>query len=111
MATTAINVFKTYTASLTANTSTVSSTPPGYTSIVLLAQISNITNNTISVTSNFVRAGVPTSIVKNGLIPKNDAMNIISGKLILQTGDTMTANASVAGAAQMIISIIESVNP
>lgn len=108
---TAINVFKTYTANLTTSSSTVYTTPTGYTSIVLLAQISNISESTISVTSDFIRSSVPTNIIKNGLIPKHDAMNIIGGKLILQTGDVLKANASVSGASQMVVSVIESVNP
>jgi len=109
--TTPINVFKTYTANLTPTSTTVYTTPNGYTSIVLLAQISNISESTISVTSDFVRSSVPTNIIKNGSIPKHDAMNIINGKLILQTGDVLKANASIADASQMVVSVIESVNP
>jgi len=109
--TTPINVFKTYTANLTPTSTTVYTTPSGYTSIVLLAQISNTSESTISVTSDFIRSSVPTNLIKNGLVPKRDAINIIGGKLILQTGDSLKANASISNASQMIISIIESINP
>ena len=81
--TTPINVFKTYTANLTPTSTTVYTTPSGYTSIVLLAQISNTSESTISVTSDFIRSSVPTNLIKNGLVPKRDAINIIGGKLIL----------------------------
>jgi hypothetical protein len=107
--TVALNVFKTYTADLTVTSTTVYTAPAGYTSIVLLAQISNITEATISVTADFVRDEAVTNIIKNGAIPKHDSLTVVSGKLVLQSGDQLNALAS--DSAQMIVSVIESVNP
>jgi hypothetical protein len=106
----AVNIFKTITANLTTSTATVYSAPIGYTTVVLMAQISNISANTIQVTSNHNRAGVPTNIIKGAKVPTNDALNILSGKLVLQYGDTMDVSASVNDSGQLLLSILETLN-
>jgi hypothetical protein len=106
----AVNIFKTITANLTTSTATVYSTPLGYTTVVLMAQISNISANTIQVTSNHNRSGVPTNIIKGASVPTNDALNILSGKLVLQYGDTMDVSASINDSGQLLLSILETLN-
>jgi hypothetical protein len=106
----AVNIFKTITANLTTSATTVYSTPIGYTTVVLMAQISNISGNTIQVSSNHNRSGVPTAIIKNGKVPTNDALNILSGKLVLQYGDTMDVSSNVNDSGQLLLSILETLN-
>lgn len=107
----ALNTFKTFTANLVTSSSTIYTAPTGYTSVVLLAQVSNITSQTIVVKSSHVRGAVPTTIVEGLPIPPKDAVNVLLGKLILQTGDSISASVDTNSAAQMIVSILETLNP
>lgn len=107
----AINIFKTVTANVTTSSSTVYTAPLGYTTVILLAQVSNTGNTLVTVTSNHVRSGVPTNIITAAPLPTADAISLVSGKLILQTGDSITVAASANNSAQMLLSILETANP
>ena len=111
MAAIPLNTFKTTTLDLTTSRATVYTTPTGVTTVVLLAQVSNInTTSAITVSANFVRGGNTTSIIKNTIIPINDAASLLSGKLILQTGDSFTANCNSNSSGQLILSYLETAN-
>ena len=107
----ALNVFKSATANLTTVSTSIYTAPTGYTTVLLAAQISNITGSTIQVSANHVRSGNVTNIISQASIPSNDNIGVVSGKLILQTGDSLYANASANAAAQMIVSVLETANP
>lgn len=107
----AINIFKTVTANVTTSSTTVYTAPTGYTTVVLMAQVSNTGNTLLTVTSNHVRSGVATNIITAAPLPTADAINLISGKLILQTGDSISISASANSSAQMLLSILETANP
>lgn len=107
----AINIFKTVTANVTTTGNVVYSAPSGYSSVVLLAQVSNIGNNTITVSADHARSGNYTNILTNGELPANDSMNLLFGKLILQTGDGFRVSASDNNSAQLLLSVLETANP
>jgi hypothetical protein len=107
----ALNVFKTVTANVTTSDTLVYTAPAGYTTVILMAQVSNLTGSTITVTADHVRSGAYTNVLTAGIVPKNDAINLLSGKMVLQTGDAFNIKASADGAAQMILSILETANP
>jgi hypothetical protein len=108
---TALNVFKTVTANVTTTTTTVYTAPTGYTTVVLLAQVSNTSDTVITVSSDHVRSGISTNLLTNGILPTNDALNLLSGKLVLNTGDSITIIGSADSSAQMLLSILETANP
>ena len=106
-----LNTFKTTTLNLTTNFQTLYTTPLGVTTVVLLAQVSNIDPaNTIQASAYHVRNGVNTSIIQGTIIPTNDAASLLTGKLILQTGDSFTANCSSNNSGQFILSYLETAN-
>lgn len=107
----AINIFKTVTANVTTTSTSVYTAPLGYTTVVLMAQVSNTGLSTLTVSSDHVRSGVPTNIITNAALPKSDAISLVSGKLILQTGDSITVAASANNSAQLLLSILETANP
>jgi hypothetical protein len=107
----AINIFKTVTANVTTSGNVVYSAPSGYSSVVLLAQVSNTGNSTVTVSANHVRSGNYTNILTNGELPPNDSMNLLLGKLILQTGDGFSISASDNNAAELLLSVLETANP
>jgi hypothetical protein len=106
----AVNIFKNVTANLTTSGATVYTTPTGYSGILLMAQLSNITGNTVD-TSVFVQKGANlTSLVTDFSIPANDAAGALSGKLVLETGQALFASAAANASIQLTLSILESQN-
>jgi hypothetical protein len=102
-----LNIFKTITANVTTSSTAVYTAPAGYATVVLLAQVANVSGNVITVGSHHVRSGIPTALVEGAGIPPNDALNLITGRLILQTGDSLTVRASSSGSGQLLLSILE----
>jgi hypothetical protein len=102
-----LNVFKTVTANLATSSTSVYSTPSGYASVVLMAQVSNITSGPITTTAYHVRSGVPSALIQGGLIPSNDALNLLTGRLILQSGDSLSVFANASSSGQLILSVLE----
>ena len=106
----AINIFKNVTANLTTSGDTVYTTPAGYSGIVLMAQVSNLTGNTIA-TSMFVQKNTSEySLVTDFEIPSGDAAGLLAGKLVLEPGNQVFASASANSSAQLTLSILESQN-
>jgi hypothetical protein len=123
-----LNTFKTKTALLgtsTGTAATVYTAPIGVTSIILMAQASNISSIDQSVTfihhrtkqilqdaqGNGAQPGNTDSIlVKNFLIPPNDAASPLAGKLIIESLDTIRAYASTTATCQLVLSILETAN-
>ena len=104
----ALNIFKTVTANVTTTPTSVYSTPVGYSSVVLMAQISNIDpTNTIQVTGGLVRSGNTTSLVQNASIPTTDAISLLTGRLIMNYGDSFQVSASANASAQLTLSLLE----
>lgn len=107
----AINIFKTVTANVTTGGTSVYTAPTGYTTVVLMAQVSNIGSTLLTVTADHVRSSAATNIITAAPLPTADAISLVSGKLILQTGDSIRVSASANNSAQMILSILETANP
>ena len=121
-----LNVFKTKTAILTTSTATAVYTAPiGVTSIVLMAQVANITTETQIVTfghfrnlpvladsqGNGAQAGsIFSSLTKEFPIPANDAASMITGKMIIESLDSVRAFAGKANSLQLTMSILETAN-
>ena len=56
------------------------------------------------------RSGTDTEIVKDLAIPANDTANLLAGKLVVETGDTLTIVGSTATDLKYISSILETSN-
>lgn len=125
-----LNKFLTKTKLLPASTSTTATikayaAPVGVTSIILMAQIANTSTEVQSV--NFIHhrrrpiladaqgegaqpGNVDSYLVKNFEIPPNDAASVLTGKLIIESLDYITAYASNSGTCQLVLSILETAN-
>lgn len=106
----AINFFKNVTADLVTSSNTIYTAPPGFTAIVLMAQISNITTNPYAANVGVVANSTETSLVTNFEIPANDAAGILTGKLVLESDQSLVAAANNNSSLQMVLSILESQN-
>jgi hypothetical protein len=76
-----------------------------------LAQVSNIDSvDSVNISANHIRSGNSTSIIKNTVCPINDSVTLLTGKLILQTGDSFSINCNANNKAQLILSYLETAN-
>jgi hypothetical protein len=110
----ALNVFKTITKVATTNAVGIYTAPVGYTAVILLAQATNIGNNTQTVSFSHQRStagiAVTTEIVKSFPISANDTANLLSGKLVLESSDILVFSASNATDIKFLGSILETLN-
>ncbi len=104
----ALNVFKTVTADITTVNTTIYTAPSSYTGIVLMAQITNVTSSPANVT--VVYSNNNTELLKDFTIPGNDAAAALTGKLIIETGQSISISASANDALKITASILESAN-
>ena len=122
-----LNTFRTMTAVLNTSTSaTVYVAPIGVTAIILMAQVANTDNNnthyvTMSHHRNFrvlpnaqgnngQAPNVTTEIVYGFGVPNNDSASLISGKLILESQDSVIAYADTTSTMKLTLSILETAN-
>ena len=111
----AVNNFRTVTKVVGLSTDAIYEAPVGFVGVVLLAQCANIgsAEQTLSVYHNRNVAGVgtvTTEIIKDYPIPGNDTANVLSGKLVLETGDTLSVSGSTTTDLKFLTSILETFN-
>lgn len=109
-----LNVFKTVTKVATTSPVGIYTAPTGYSGVVLLAQASNIGNDTYNISFSHQRTvsgiAVTTEIVKDFAIPANDSANLLFGRLVLEQGDALILSSSDTGNIKFIGSILETLN-
>ena len=122
-----LNTFKTKTAVLgTSTTATVYTAPVGVTSIILMANAANIDNtsthlitfahyrNNTVLPDNQGNGGQPgqtlTEQVVGFPIPNNNAASVLSGKMIIESLDSIIAYAEVPGVIKLTLSVLETAN-
>jgi hypothetical protein len=123
-----LNTFKTKTKILgvsTGTASTVYTAPIGITSIILMAQVANLTTGTAAVTfihyrnrpvladaqGNGRQDGQTESILVNRFgVPSNDAGVPLAGKMIIESLDSVRAYADTPNALQLVLSVLETAN-
>jgi hypothetical protein len=107
-----LNRFKTITVALTNTPQTVYTSPVGYTGIVLMAHVANITSSAEIVTFSHYddSAVVETELAKDYPIPGNDAASMLTGKLIVEAGDSIKAVAGSNSSLKLTLSILESLD-
>ena len=109
-----LNVFKTITTITPTSPVGIYTAPVGYSSVVLLAQCSNISSNTETISfahrRNRTGIAVTTEILQNFPISGNDAANLLTGKLILESGDSLVLSGSNNANLKFIASILETLS-
>lgn len=105
-----LNIFRTVTAEVTTTPTTLYTAPAGYTSIILMAHVSNISSSTKTVTFAHYSGSTTTELLKDFSVPANDAVSATTGKLVLETGSSVKASASNNNAVKIVLSILETLN-
>ena len=106
----AVNVFQTITATVGTSTVGVYTAPIAYTGVILLAQVTNTGTDTETISFGYRRDGVDTPIVDGLPVPANDTVNLLAGKLVVETGDALTLVGSSATSLKYLSSILETSN-
>jgi len=109
-----LNTFRSVPLPVTTALQTVYTAPLGITSVVLMAQVSNIIPNApapnVTFTHFSFKTGLTTNIVYQAIVPPNDALILLGGKLVLETGDQISIKGSANNSMQFIASILETAN-
>jgi hypothetical protein len=107
-----LNVFKTVTQDVTDVNEIVYTVPSGKTAIILMAQIANITETPAAIDFLHFDAFTAdqTELLKGFVIPGNDATSPITGKLVIEEGNSLRAVGNVNDAMVLTISLLESLN-
>ena len=103
---TPINTFRTITASLTTSNETLYTTPAITSTIILMAQVTNITESPATVSASDDSA-TETELIKNFTVPVADAVGILVGKLVLTAGQSFKASSDTNGALKITLSLLE----
>jgi hypothetical protein len=106
----ALNTFTTVTAEITNTSSVIYTAPAGVSSIILMAQISNITNSSGEITFIYDDGITLTELLKQFSIPGNDAASALTGKLVLESGHKIRVFANENNKFKITLSILESAN-
>lgn len=106
----ALNVFQTITAVVDTSSTEIYTAPVGYTGVVLLAQVANIGATSEDVTLIHRRSATDTEILKQYPIPGNDTANLLSGKLVLESGDKLVLSGSDNTNLKFVASVLETLN-
>ena len=106
----AVNVFRTYTETVGLTTSVFYTAPVGYTGVVLLAQVTNKGTSTHTMSFGYRRSGNDTEIIMDLAVPASDTANLLSGKLVVESGDKLTIVGSNASDLKFLSSILETTN-
>jgi hypothetical protein len=109
-----LNVFKTVTKIAQTSPVGIYTAPVGYSGVVLLAQVTNVGNDTHTVSFSHERTtsgiAVTTEILKNYPVPSSDTANLLAGKLVLESGDKIVLSSSSSTDIKFIGSILETLS-
>jgi hypothetical protein len=106
----AINVFRNITHNVTTETTEIYTTPAGFSGIVLMAQVTNVTPTASVVSMSVLTDSVETFLAYEFSIPGNDSGGLLSGKLVLEAGQRLAISGGDDGSLQLVMSILESQN-
>jgi len=88
---------------------TIYTCPAGVTAIVFSAQASNVNAAAVAVTAKWTDAtdSVATELITNGSVAVGASLGLLTGALVLEAGDSLSALCSTASGAKVSASILE----
>lgn len=104
----ALNTYKTVRSEVTTGITTVYTAPAGVASIILYSQAANVSAGVATLTAYHGRGGNSMELFNDFEIPKNDVLNLVDGRLVLESGDTLELEGSSNGTMKVVLSILES---
>ncbi len=105
-----LNTFRTKPFELTTVTQVIYETPQDLTCIVLGAQASNVSEEPATITFKLTKNNVDYILLKEFEIPVNDAAEVVTGKLVVEEGNTLSASVSRNNSIVLVLSVLETSN-
>ena len=107
-----LNTFKTVTKIVTTTEEVIYTAPSGITTIVLMAQAANISamSGNITFVYHETSTATTTELAKNFPIANNDAAALLTGKLVIESGNSIKCSASANNTFKLTLSILETLN-
>lgn len=107
----ALNNYRTVISVATTSAVGIYTAPPGYNSVVLCAQATNISNSSQDVTLGHQRTVVGIAVTTYSSYKKpiasHDITELTTGKLVLISGDSFVLSASQDNQVHILVSILE----
>jgi hypothetical protein len=75
-----------------------------------MAQIANTGSGTATVTFAHQHLTTISPLIKNALIPTNDALAVLTGRLVVESGDAILVTGDSTQSLQLVMSLVESAN-
>jgi hypothetical protein len=107
MASLPLNNFRTITSIVSTEGISPYTCPLGFKAVFLMGQVTNVGSQNQSVTFIHTRGGTDTEIVYNYVVPSNDTLNLLTGKLVLETSDSIKIIGSSSTDLKFLASILE----
>lgn len=108
------NIFKTNVGVVGFDQSTIYTAPVGYVGVILLAQVANIgtSTHTINFYHNRTVSGiaVTTELLYGYPLENSDTSSLLSGKLALQSGDSISISGSSDTDLKYVVSLLETLS-
>lgn len=102
-----LNNFKTITAIVGTTNNPVYTCPLGFKAVFLMGQVTNVGDTVRTVTFLYTREGEDTPVVFEYPIPPKDTLNLLTGKLVLETLDSIQIEGSSTTDLKFLASILE----
>lgn len=102
-----LNNFRTITQQVGITSTTPYTCPLGFKAVFLMGQVTNIGNVIHTVTFIYKRGSEETEVVYQYPIPPKDTLNLLSGKLVLETNDSIKILGSSDTDLKFLASILE----
>lgn len=103
-----LNTFKSFAANISTVATNIYTCPAETTAIVLLAQATNISATNDANITFYSSANGNTELAKNFTIPVGDSAALLSGKLVIEAGNSVGVYANANSVLKITLSILES---
>lgn len=101
-----LNTFRSVAVDVTTSANTIYTTPVDTTAIILLAQATNV-GNTVGNVTFYSSINGTTELVKDFSVAIGDAASMLTGKLVLETGESIGVSASANSVIKLTVSLLE----
>lgn len=105
----ALNKFRLLTSHLISGSNIIYQESIDVATILLSCQISNISNAIQTCDVAIAKSGSLNQVIllKNGVIPINESLNPLAGKIVLEKNDAFIIKTSVSGSLDVVLSVLE----
>jgi hypothetical protein len=102
-----LNTFKSVAANITTVPTDIYTCPAETTAIVLLAQATNVDNSNDGNITFYSSINGNTELAKDFTIPVGDSAGMLSGKLVIEEGESIGVYANANSVLKLTLSILE----